>query len=53
MEDEEKRLHMAIIAGAAKAIRYKEENPRATEQEVVQHVTENSKEILKKIDNPL
>ncbi len=52
MEEEEKRLHMAIIAGAAKAIRYKEENPRASEQEIVQHVADNSKEILEKIDNP-
>jgi len=53
MEDEEKRLKMAIIAGAAKAIRFKERNPRALEQEVIQHVTDEAKKILEKIDDPL
>jgi len=50
--EEEKRLKMAIIAGAAKAIRFKERNPKALEQEVIQHVTENVGEILEKIDDP-
>ena len=53
MEDEEKRLKMAIIAGAAQAARFKEKNPKATEEKVIQHVTDNVEEILKKIDNPL
>jgi hypothetical protein len=50
MEDEDKRLKMAVIAGAAQAYRYKEENPRATEQEVIQHVSDSSNEILENID---
>ena len=53
MEDEEKRLQMAVIAGAAHAARFKEKNWKASEQEVIQHVTDNVKEILEKIDNPL
>ena len=53
MEDEEKRLRMAIIAGASHAVRFKEKNWRASEQEVIQHVTDNVKEILEKIDDPL
>ncbi len=50
--DEEKKLKMAIIAGAAKAIRFKEKNWKATEEEVIRHVTENVKEILDNIDEP-
>ena len=53
MNDEEKRLRMAIIAGASHALKFKEKNWRATEDEVVRHVSENVKEILGKIDNPL
>ena len=51
--DEDKRLKMAIIAGAAKAIRYKERKPRATEQEIIQKVASEVKDILKKIDKDL
>jgi acetone carboxylase gamma subunit len=53
MKDEDKRLKMAIIAGASHAIKFKEKNWRATEDEVVRHVSENVREILEKIDNPL
>lgn len=53
MENEEKRLKMAIIAGAAKAVRYKEKNPKATESQVLQHISDNVKEILDKIDDSL
>jgi len=50
MSDEEKRLKMAIISGAAHALKYKDENPRANEQEIIRHVTENAEDILEKID---
>ena len=53
MEDEEKRLHMAIIVGAAKAASYLKKNWKASEEEAVQYVTDNVKEILEKIDDPL
>jgi len=53
MEGEKQKLHMAVISGAAKAIRYKEENPRATESEVVQYVTDNAEKIIEKIDEPI
>ncbi len=53
MQDEEKRLRMAVIAGAAHAARFKSKNPRATEEQVIQHVTEKAKEIIEKIDDPL
>lgn len=53
MKDEQKRLKMAIIAGASHALKFKEKNWRATEDEVIRHVSENVGEILEKIDDPL
>lgn len=52
MEDDKKRLKMAIIAGAAEASRFKQKNWKATEDQVIQHVTENVDEILSRIDDP-
>ncbi len=53
MEDEEKRIRMAVIAGAAQAVHFKEKNPRATEQKIIQHISDNIEDIINKIDNPL
>ena len=50
MKEEEDRMVMAVIAGAAHGMRYKEKNPRASQEEVIQHITENAKEILANID---
>jgi len=50
MNKEDKKLKMAAISGAAHALKYKEENPRASEQEVIQQVTRKLHEILEKID---
>jgi|TARA_Y100000034_G_scaffold127160_1_gene179543 hypothetical protein len=53
MEEEEKRLRLAVIAGAAKAAEYLEKNPSDLPQEAVKHVSENTPEILSKIDEDL
>ena len=54
MEEEEKRVRkMIAISAASKAIRYKEENPKSSEEEVIQHVTDNVDEIIDKVDEPL
>ena len=53
MDDEDRRITMAIISGAAEAIEFKEKNPLATKDQVVQHVTDNTKQIREKIDDPL
>ena len=53
MENEKNRIKMAVISGASNAIRYKEKNPGATEEEVIKHVTKKVDEILKKIDDEL
>ena len=50
MDEEEKKLKMAVISGAAHALTYKTSNPKATEQEIIQHVTLKVDEILEKID---
>jgi hypothetical protein len=49
-EEKTSIARMAVIAGAASALRYKEKNPRASEQEVIQHVTNNAEDILERID---
>jgi len=43
-------LKMAIIAGAAKALKYIEEHPKAMESEVMNHVTRNIDRIIDGID---
>lgn len=52
MDDEEK-FKIALISGAAHALNYKNRNPRASEEEIIQHVTNNADEILKKMDDEL
>ncbi len=49
----EKQLKMAVIAGASHALKYKEKNFRATEEEVLQHISKNTDKIIKQMDNPL
>ena len=49
-EEKTKTARMAVIAGAASALRFKEKNPRATEQEIIQHVTNNAEDIINRID---
>ena len=53
MDEENQRLKMATISGAAHAIQYKEKNPQATEQEIIQHITKNADSILEKIDEEI
>ncbi len=53
MANEKKRIKMAVISGAAHAMRYKEKNPRASESEVISHVTKKIDEILDKIDHEI
>lgn len=52
MEEGSKRLKMAVIAGAAEAAKFKEKNWKATQEQVIQHVTDKVDEILNNIDNP-
>ena len=49
--EEEYKIKMAMIAGATQAIKFKNRNPRASDQEIIQHVSEKSDEILNNIEN--
>jgi len=53
MDNENKKLKMAIISGAAHALRHKQENPKLSEEEVLKYVTEEANNILEKIDEEL
>ncbi|MEK6847522.1 MAG: hypothetical protein AABX50_00150 [Nanoarchaeota archaeon] len=43
-------MKMAIVAGAAAAMKYKEKNPNATESEIMNHVTQNMEKIIRDIE---
>ena len=47
---DEKRLKMAVIAGASRALKYKEEHPRANDCEILQHITRDVRKIVEEID---
>lgn len=49
MQDQ-KKLKLAVIAGAAKAMSYKTKNPLADESQVMNHVSKEIKEIIRKIE---
>jgi hypothetical protein len=53
MEEDINKFKMAVISGAAHALRYKDKNPKATEDKIMQHVTDEAEKILKKIDKEL
>lgn len=50
-KDEKESLKVAVIAGAASAMEYKQKKPSASESEVIKHVTKHIKEILEKVNN--
>jgi hypothetical protein len=43
-------IKMAIVAGAAAAMKYKESHPNASESEVMNHVTQNMGKIIRDIE---
>jgi len=48
--DEKKRMKMAIIAGASHAIKFRNQHQAASDDEILQHITKESENILKNID---
>ncbi len=50
MAKEDQKIRVAIIAGATQAIKYLEQNKRATHDEALRHVANNTQEILRNID---
>lgn len=51
MAKDDSLLKMAVIAGASRAMKFKDENWRATSEEVLRHVSSSMDDILEKIDN--
>jgi len=45
------KLKMAVISGASHAIRYKELNQWATEDDVIRYISSQAEKIIAKIDN--
>ena len=45
------KLKMAAIAGANHALKFKAKNIRATDQEVLKHVTSEADDIVRKIED--
>lgn len=41
---------MAVIAGAAAALKYKDEHPSAPRDEIIRHIHSEGAEILEKLD---
>lgn len=46
----EKRVKMALIAGAARALEYKRKNPKASDEDAIQEVSKHADEISTKLD---
>jgi len=44
-------LRLAVVAGASRVLKYKEENPHSTDREALKHVTENADSIAKEIED--
>jgi len=51
MEKRDYKLKMAIVAGASYALNYKNKNIRASDQEILQHITASATEIANEIEN--
>lgn len=54
MEEEEKRLRKLVaISAASQALKYKERFPKASEGEVLQHISNTVEDIISKVDEPI
>lgn len=51
MAKDDKKMKIAVIAGAAEALDYKSRHPRESDDRAVQHVTKKVREIIKKIES--
>jgi hypothetical protein len=47
--EEKKMLKMALISGAAHALEFKNKNPRASDEEIIQHVSNESDQMVDKL----
>ncbi len=47
--NETNRLKIAVISGGAHALKYKQSNPRATDDEILRYLTREMRNIIAKI----
>lgn len=47
---EEDKLKMAIISGASHALKYKQENPNSSTDEIIRRITKEANSIIDKLD---
>jgi len=50
MDKENKELHLAVIAGATKALEHLEKDKKATHDDALKHVINNAESIIEEID---
>lgn len=50
MDKQDKELHLAVIAGATKALEHLQKNRKATPDDALKHVIDTADEIIKNID---
>ena len=48
--ENEKKVKLALISGASHAIKYLRENPHASEDDAIQHISREAKQIIAKIE---
>jgi hypothetical protein len=49
-KDQTQQMKIAVIAGAAEALDYREKHPKEGNDQAIQHVTKKMREIIKKIE---
>lgn len=47
----DKKLKMAIIAGASKALEHKESNSRLSDSEIIRMISKDAKKIIENLDD--
>ena len=50
MSKVDSQVKMAVIAGAAEALKHKSQNPKKTDEDVIKHITRSVEDIIGKID---
>jgi len=53
MNNDKYKLKIAAISGASRALDYMDKNPKATKEEIIQHVTDRSDEIVDNIEDEI
>jgi len=50
MSEDDRKLRMAVIAGASRALKYKAEDWKKRDEEIIQKITDEAQSIVENID---